>query len=107
MIQIPHDQVVSIVAAVAAYYGLSREELIAPGRQKLLVEARQICVQLLSEYGAGTSVAGRAIGRDHSTAQHALRRNERHMPPERWEALQDCRQAVRGCLVTRATEATR
>lgn len=68
-----------IIADVAEYYHLATAELIAPGHARREVRPRQIamwlCRRLAAVNGAPPSYPeiGRAFGRDHTTAIHAVR----------------------------------
>jgi chromosomal replication initiator protein len=62
-----------IIERVAAYYGLTPEELTGPKRDKQIAVPRQIAMYLMrEELGLSFPKIGQELGgRDHSTAMHA------------------------------------
>ena len=68
--EIPADV---IIAECAAYFGITREELLGPGRSRPLVAARQVAMYLCRELTPlSLPKIGDAFGgRDHTTVMHA------------------------------------
>lgn len=66
-----------ILEAVTATYGLTLEQLRAPGRQRWPAEARAMAAVLVRRYGGATlAQLGRAVQRDQSVLTHTSRRLE-------------------------------
>ena len=63
----------TIINAVCDYFGLSKADLIGKKRNKELVEPRQICIYLITEFmNIPLTAIGEAMGgRDHTTVIHA------------------------------------
>lgn len=58
--------------AVCQEYGVAESELLGPGREQRVAEARQVwCYLLMSDLGLTSIQAGLLVGRDHTTVLHA------------------------------------
>lgn len=70
----------SIKSQVALYYNIKIEDLNSQRRTKTIVDARQVAMYLCREILNETySAIGKAFGRDHSTAMHAIEKVEKNM----------------------------
>ena len=67
----------TILKAVCAEFGVSKDDLLSKKREATISQARQITMYLLRE-DAGLTVAriGRELERDHSTVLHGCKRIE-------------------------------
>ena len=87
-----------IQAATAASFGLSRAELIAPGRAATPLRARQVAILLTREMtDLSLPQIGRLFGgRDHSTILNAIRRAESEVEsdPELRSRIDELRDAL-------------
>ncbi|MGH9165941.1 MAG: helix-turn-helix domain-containing protein [Acidimicrobiales bacterium] len=65
-----------IIAAVAAAFGIAPEQLLATGRTRHVVDARQVAMYVLREVrGLSYPAIGAAVGgRDHTTVMHGVER---------------------------------
>jgi len=72
-----HGDVQTILSAVCAEFGVSKDDLLSKKREAQISQARQIAMFLLRE-DAGLTVAriGRELERDHSTVLHGCKRIE-------------------------------
>ena len=72
----PEITAATIMAATAAYFGLSMEDLCGSSRSRVLVTARQIAMYLCRELtDLSLPKIGQAFGgRDHTTVMHADRK---------------------------------
>ena len=78
--QVSQDQLIS---AVAKYYGIIQQDLTGPRRNKKLVAARQLAMHMMSaKLQMGVTEIGRAIGRDHSTVTHSLKKVNQLLPSD-------------------------
>ncbi len=77
----PEITVGVIMAATAAYFGLSLDDLCGSSRSRMLVTARQIAMYLCRELtDLSLPKIGQAFGgRDHTTVMHAVRKVEELM----------------------------
>jgi hypothetical protein len=76
---------------VAEQWGKPERWMLSPGRDPDAVEMRALMAVILrSEHAVSVTAIGRAIGRDHSTVSHLLRRFSAR--PETRELLMDYRQ---------------
>jgi hypothetical protein len=62
-----------VVSAVARAFGMSRDDIVGPGRRGAVVDARHTAVALLHARGLGMNAVARHVGRsDHSTVINAV-----------------------------------
>jgi DNA-binding CsgD family transcriptional regulator len=68
----------AVIDAVARESGVGRAVILGHGQSRASVRARQLAMHLLRGLcpGASLSTIGHALGRDHSTVLHGLRRAE-------------------------------
>lgn len=65
----------AITAAVAAAFGIPRDDLFGPSHKRPCVYARHAATWLLRRYWGGTlGIVGRVTGRHHTTVLHSLAR---------------------------------
>lgn len=66
-----------ILGAVARHYKVPLDRILSPERARLLIRPRLVAAYLIREMlGWSLPEIGRAMGRDHSTVHHAIRRAE-------------------------------
>jgi chromosomal replication initiator protein len=89
-----------IIDETAAYFGLSREDLVSPNRSRPLTNARHIAMYLLRECTGQSLVKIGEIfgGRDHSTALYGINRVEKKMRAREptYKQVQDLSRIIRG-----------
>lgn len=89
----------TIIGCTAAIFGVQPSDITGPKRENLLVRARWVCALLFREHDPKVSnpQIGDALGRDHTTAIHALRAGAKlARTDERFAAKLDaCRRKVR------------
>jgi hypothetical protein len=69
-----------IINETCLEYGISREEMIGPGRTKHIVRIRQLAMWRCRQAGVSLPKIGRYFGgRDHTTVIHAVRKIEATM----------------------------
>jgi chromosomal replication initiator protein len=89
-----------ILDETAAYFGLSREDLISPNRSRPLTNARHIAMYLLRECTGQSLVKIGEIfgGRDHSTALYGINQVEKKMRAREptYKQVQDLSRIIRG-----------
>jgi chromosomal replication initiator protein len=93
----PRPTIEAVQEAVAASFGIRREELLSTARTARIARARQVAIYLSRELvGASSPVLGRAFRRDHSTVLHAIRAVETHNEPgsELAAAIHTAREAL-------------
>lgn len=75
----PHLSPKNIVERTAKFFGLSRDEIVGPRRDKEIVEPRQIAMYLMrTELHLSFPQVARHLGRtDHSTAMHSVGKIEK------------------------------
>jgi hypothetical protein len=68
-------QVEDVIKAVAYHYGISRNDILSPRRDKDVVRPRQVAAYLSKELTCRSlPEIGRRMDRDHSTIIHSVRR---------------------------------
>ena len=71
----------TIMTETAAYFGLSREDLVSKSRSRPLTTARHIAMYLLRELTDLSLIKiGELFDRDHTTAMHGIQKIEKMMP---------------------------
>jgi chromosomal replication initiator protein len=89
-----------IIDETAAYFGLSREDLVSPNRSRPLTNARHIAMYLLRECTGQSLVKIGEIfgGRDHSTALYGINQVEKKMRAREptYKQVQDLSRIIRG-----------
>ena len=68
------SRVALIVGAVCEFYGMTREQLMAKDRHKLIARARAIAMRLVRDEGYSFPEIGTYFGRDHTTVMSACKR---------------------------------
>lgn len=68
----PATLIEAAAGLVADAYYVRPEEILCPGRQDFMVEARQVLIAVLERQGLSVAAIGRLVGRDHSTVLHHL-----------------------------------
>ena len=89
-----------ILDETAAYFGLSRDDLVSPNRSRPLTNARHIAMYLLRECTGQSLVKIGEIfgGRDHSTALYGINQVEKKMRAREptYKQVQDLSRIIRG-----------
>ena len=67
-------QIRSVIQRVAESTGVPMEDILSTNRQPSIVRARDSVAQELRARGLSLKEIGRALGRDHKTVLHALRK---------------------------------
>lgn len=65
--------IAEIQRATAAHFGLTREELLGPGRSRCYAWPRQVGMAIAREHGHSLPKIGRKFGRHHTTVLRAAR----------------------------------
>jgi chromosomal replication initiation ATPase DnaA len=71
----PREKNLAEVAAVAADYGYTLDDILGPRRTKHLVSVRLECIKTFRDRGLSTPQIGRILNRDHTTICHALNKD--------------------------------
>jgi len=87
-----------IMDETAAYFGLSRDDLVSKSRSRPLTTARHIAMYLMRECtGLSLIKIGEAFDRDHTTAMHGIKKIEKLMVQRgsTYRQVQDLTRAIR------------
>lgn len=79
-------EVVGVVRAVAAAWGMHPTRLFRRDRSQPIAEARQAACVILRQRGARFSAIGEAFHLDHATAMHAWRTQPARMADEHYRS---------------------
>jgi chromosomal replication initiator protein len=86
-----------ITDGVCTRFGLTREEIRGPARQRAVARPRQILMYLAREMtGQSLPQIGRYLGRDHTTILHGVRRINTLIAGQPYlaEAITECRNII-------------
>lgn len=77
-----------VVSKVAAFYGVTVDEMIGPSRKKAIAEIRQEAYHALYETGRYSlpTIGGYFGGRDHTTIMHGIRSHKARLAARQAEA---------------------
>lgn len=71
---LPREKVLDIAAIVAAQFDLTPAAILGASREREIVVARHITMHIAHRHGVTMADIGRALGMDHSSVMHGIRR---------------------------------